>query len=257
MVSHKRQARQLRRVERRANLANNDNPHKARNNKREKSGYGSFQVPAYKRGLDFEPKNEKQAKLASVILANILTFATGCAGAGKTHVAVAIAVIELLKGNIDRIIFTKSGKEVDEELGTEPGDAQDKIKTRMRSMRHILDRILGEGHVDNLVSNKKVMFEPLGSVTGLTFDNAFVIIDEAQLSTPNQMKSLITRVGDNTKIVIAGDHKEQNYLSHYSGLEDALKRFVGLPDVGIVDFEPDDIVRSAFCKAAIQAYRNQ
>lgn len=252
MASHQRQLRQERRTQRRAT---NDNvPGKPRN-KKEKSGFGGFEIPAYKRGMTFEPMTDKQAKLASVVLANTLTFATGCAGTGKTHCPVALGVIALLKGEVEKLILTKPGAEVDEELGTEPGDAQDKIKTRVRSMLNILDRILGESHVDNKVREKQIVFEPLGSVTGLTFDNAYVIIDEAQLSTPAQMKSLITRVGNNTKMIICGDHKEQNYLEHYSGLEDALNKFANKEDVGVVDFEPDDIVRSPFCKAAILAYR--
>lgn len=252
MASNKN--RQLRQDRRAARRSHKDNVVTVSFENRKTNSY-SNKTPAYLKGTSFEPKTEKQAILASTILAKTLTFAIGPSGTGKTHCPVAVAIRELMERRIDRIILTKPGAEVDEELGTEPGDAQEKIKTRMRSMRQIADRILGESHVDNLVKNGKIIFEPLGSVTGLTFDDAFIIIDEAQLATPNQMKSLITRIGNNSKLIICGDHKEQNYLNHYSGLEDALNRFVVDGDVGVVEFDIDDVVRSGFCKKAIQAYR--
>jgi phosphate starvation-inducible PhoH-like protein len=126
----------------------------------------------------------------------------------------------------------------------------------MRPMRDILTKLLGASHLENLMNAGRIMFEPLGSILGTTFDNATIIGDEMQNSTPQQMKALLTRVGHDSKIVIAGDYQEQKFIEGMSGMEDAIRRLKSLSSVGHVEFTADDIVRSGFCKDVILAYRN-
>lgn len=228
----------------------------AARDKKQRRGYGAVVPFESKKGTTIVPLNDKQRKLVSLILAKTLTFATGCAGTGKSHIAIAAAVQLLLKGEIEKIVLTKPDFEIDEKLGTLPGDQDEKTAVLFRSMRDLLNKILGGSHLSNLESQKKIVFEPLGSILGLTFENSFVIIDEAQNTTAGQMYALLTRVGKNSKMVVAGDYREQKFIEGRCGLEDALSRLGKSSYVGRVDFIPDDIVRSDFCKEVILAYRN-
>jgi phosphate starvation-inducible PhoH-like protein len=226
---------------------------KARSGAREREGYGEV---VQLKVDQFKPKTDGQRLLVASIKTNCLTFADGPAGTGKSHVAIAQAC-ELLKSNkIERIICTKPMCEIDERLGTLPGNDQEKIAVSVKPMHQLLEKMLGSGHLDYLVKAEKVVFAPLGSILGLTFDNAFVLMDESQNSTPAQMKVFLTRVGHNSKVVVAGDAKDQKFIEGLSGLEDALRRLKNKEEVGHVRFTPDDIVRSSFCKEVILAYRD-
>lgn len=224
---------------------------KARNNTQDKEGYGEV---VQSKTDQFKPKTDGQRLLVASIRSNCLTFADGPPGTGKTHVALAQAC-EMLKSNkIERIICTKPMTEIDEKLGILPGDDQEKIAVSVKPMHQLLGKILGVGHLEYLIKAEKVVFAPLGSILGLTFDNAFVLMDESQNSTPDQMRVLLTRTGHNSKVVIAGDAQFQKFVKGMSGLEDALRRLRNKEEVGHVRFTPDDIVRSAFCKEVILAY---
>jgi len=122
-------------------------------------------------------------------------------------------------------------------------------------MKDIILKIIGPGFLEQLENSGKIRFEYLGDILGTTFDNAFIILDEAQCTTPQQMKAFITRFGKNSKMVICGDYKEQSFMPGRDGLKDAVWRFSDAPGVGRVDFEVEDIVRDDFVKVAILAYR--
>jgi len=198
---------------------------------------------------------ENQRILGSCIRANDATFATGPAGTGKTHVAIAERLPRLIEDRKHRFILTNPAHEIGEKLGTLPGDKDEKIAVQMRPMRDILHKLIGASHLENLMENERILFEPLGSILGTTFDNATIIFDEAQNCTPQQIKALLTRVGQDSKIIIAGDPREQKFIEGVSGMEDALKRIGHLRGVGHVAFTADDIVRSGFVKDVILAYR--
>lgn len=226
---------------------------KSRNGGRVREGYGeiiSFTKPT------FTPKTSGQRKAYATILANTATFLTGPAGTGKSHCAIAVGIPFLLSNNKNKLILTNPGIEIGQKLGILPGDKDDKIAVAVRPMRDILVKLLGAAHVESLVKLERVIFEPLGSILGCTYDDAVVVLDEAQNSTPSQMKALLTRVGHNTKIVLAGDYKEQKFIDGMSGLEDSLNRLKHLHNVGHVDFTMEDIVRGDFCKSVIGAYRD-
>jgi phosphate starvation-inducible PhoH-like protein len=198
---------------------------------------------------------ENQRLLGCSIRVNTCTFATGPAGTGKTHIAIAEQLPMLFKDKSFKMVLTNPAVEIGSPLGILPGDKDEKISGFVRPLRDILTKILGASHLENLVGNGRIMFESLGSILGTTFDDAMIVLDEAQNSTPAQMKALLTRVGQRSKIVIAGDAFEQKFIDGTSGLEDALKRIGHLSGVGQVDFTADDIIRSGFCKDVILAYR--
>lgn len=227
----------------------------ARKSRQPKTGYGAV-VPF--RGNTIKPVtplNEKQALLISKIIQNTMTFATGCAGTGKSFLAVGTALKMLLNREIEQIVITKPDLEIDTKLGTLPGDQNEKTAPLFRSIRDIIHKLIGSGFMEVLEKSGKIKFEPLGNILGTTFDNSVMIMDEAQNCTPNQMKAFVTRIGKYSKIIICGDYKEQTFIAGRNGLKDAVVRFHGEPSVGRVDFEIDDIVRDDFVKVAILAYR--
>lgn len=217
----------------------------------QKSGYGSYTAQTK---VELIPQTDRQRILISTINASDATFATGSAGTGKTWCSVLCGVLEVLNKNKDRLILTKPSFEIDSPMGFLPGDEQEKTAPLRRSMIDILNRALNPNHVECLMNSGKVVYEPLANILGLTFDNAFIVVDESQHMTPMQMKALLTRVGNYSKIVMCGDYKGQKFLGGRSGLEDALARLGNLPNVGHIDFTSADIVRSGFCRQVVEAY---
>lgn len=229
---------------------------RARENEAQSGGPSKVVVPiSIRKKLEYLTENQRI--LGSLIRANTCTFISGPAGTGKTHIAICEQLPWFFSSKDNILVLTNPATEIGEKLGTLPGDKDDKIAISTRPLRDILVKALGASHVDNLVEAGRILFEPLGSILGTTFDDATIIFDEAQNSTPEQMKALLTRVGKRSKIVIAGDYKEQKFIEGRSGLEDAIKRLGHLRDVGHVEFTPDDIVRSDFCKDVILAYREE
>lgn len=218
-----------------------------------RDGFGH--IASANRRSSFKALNENQARLLASIDAYDCTFALGPPGTGKTRCAVEKAVAFLHESVHNIAICTNPQFEIGEKLGTLPGDMEEKIAISSRPIRNEFNKSLSPSHVDNLVRSKRLRFEPLGSILGLTFDNSFIIFDEAQTSKPMQAKALLTRFGQNSKLVVCGDFKDQNYLNELSGLEDAYNRLGHLPGIGSVEFTPDDIVRSGLVKQVILAYR--
>lgn len=245
----------------RADKFNNTNGRKntkgKSNNSNPRQGYGSYQDRNDK--ATFKPMTEGQRALASSIRANILTFAAGVAGSGKSHTSIHVGCEMMLKGLVENIICLKPSIEIDNSLGTLPGDKDEKLHVLYNPMRQLLIKILGKSHFENLFNSEKIVFEHLGSILGVNYENAVIIIDEAQHATPDQMKVLLMRLGKNSRIVVCGDYKEQRFYkagTHgMSGMEDALIRFRHQPNVGVVEFTVDDIVRHDFTKQAILSYR--
>ena len=220
-----------------------------------KDGFGGYER---RQKVTFVPESENQERLVNSIRVNECTFATGCAGTGKTYCTINEAVDMFLAGIVKQLIFTKPGMEIDsKKLGTLPGGKDDKIAMDVRPMRNVLNKRLGASHVENLVRSEKIIFEHFGSILGNTYDDAFVFLDESQNTTPLQMFIFLSRLGRRSKTVVAGDYKSQKFVDGQSGLEDALNRLGRDPNVGHINFTPDDIVRSGFCKSVILAYRDE
>lgn len=200
------------------------------------------------------PRNASQHKYITAILNNCLTFGLGPAGTGKSYCAGALAAEALESGQIERIILTRPAVEAGENLGFLPGALNDKFAVYIDAFRDILNERLGSGTVDYCLRHGRIVAAPLAFMRGKTFNNStFVILDEAQNTTPVQMKMFLTRIGENCKVVINGDI-EQSDLRGPNGLSDALDKLNGLPGVYIHQFRRQDIVRSGLVKNIIDRY---
>ncbi len=200
-----------------------------------------------------EPQTEKQKKYMAAIKSHTITFATGAAGTGKTYIAAALAAQALENKSIEHIIVTRPAVEAGESLGFLPGELDEKFDPYLQPFRLVLEERLGRTKVEYLLKNKTIEAIPLGYLRGRTFKNAFVILDEAQNTTPKQMKMFLTRIGLDTKVVINGDTSQID-ISGSSGLSDAIRRISFIPAVAHVHFTREDVVRSGIVSEIIQAY---
>lgn len=207
----------------------------------------------------FEPKTEAQYHYAHLIDKCDIVFGTGSAGTGKTHTAVAKAALEFIEGRIKRIIITRPVLEAKGEgggLGFLPGTVEEKAAPYMAPVQEILRQYFTPSHLEYLMKVEKVMFVPLEYMRGRTFNSAYVIVDEAQNTTPEQMKLVLTRLGHYSKAILCGDTTQTDIKrACLNGLDDAVKRFAGKLGFGHYDFSPDDIVRKDIVRQVILGYQ--
>lgn len=197
-----------------------------------------------------------QQSYINAIKNHCLTFGIGPAGTGKSYCAGALAAEALESGRIERIILTRPAVEAGEQLGFLPGEVEEKYAVYIDAFRDILNERLGRGVVDYCLRHGRIVGAPLAYMRGKTFNNnTFVILDEAQNTTPAQMKMFLTRIGEDTKVVINGDIRQSD-IRGPNGLEDAINRVGGLPGVHIHSFEREDIVRSGLVKHILDRYEN-
>ena len=195
-----------------------------------------------------------QQQYINAIRNHCLTFGTGPAGTGKSYCAGALAAEALESGRIERIILTRPAVEAGENLGFLPGEVEDKYAVYIDAFRDILNERLGSGVVDYCLRHGRIVGAPLAYMRGKTFsNNTFVILDEAQNTTPAQMKMFLTRIGEHAKVVINGDIRQSD-LRGPNGLEDAINKVKGLPGVYIHTFERGDIVRSGLVRKIMDRY---
>ncbi len=195
-----------------------------------------------------------QQQYINAIRNHCLTFGTGPAGTGKSYCAGALAAEALESGRIERIILTRPAVEAGENLGFLPGEVEDKYAVYIDAFRDILNERLGSGVVDYCLRHGRIVGAPLAYMRGKTFsNNTFVILDEAQTTTPAQMKMFLTRIGEHAKVVINGDIRQSD-LRGPNGLEDAINKVKGLPGVYIHTFERGDIVRSGLVRKIMDRY---
>ena len=202
-----------------------------------------------------KPKNAKQKKYIETIKNKVITFGIGPAGTGKTYIATCIACDMLLSGEVDKIIITRPAVEAGEKLGFLPGDEHEKYAPYIAPFREIMNERLGKSRVDYLLKTEGIKAEPFAYMRGKTFKNAVVILDEAQNTTKVQLKLLLTRIGENCKVIVDGDI-DQTDISN-SGLEDAVQRLSYIPTVGVVEFNGSEVVRSGICGEVVFAYQNE
>jgi phosphate starvation-inducible PhoH-like protein len=201
------------------------------------------------------PKNLNQQRYMNSIERNDLVFGVGPAGTGKTYLAVAMAVSELLNNRITRIILTRPAVEAGERLGFLPGTLQEKIDPYLRPLYDALYDMLDSEKVDRLIEKKIIEIAPLAFMRGRTLNESFIILDEAQNTTPEQMKMVLTRQGCNSKIVVNGDTTQVDLpAGKKSGLVDALEILKGVEGIGIVQFHDKDVVRHSLVQRIVKAY---
>jgi phosphate starvation-inducible PhoH-like protein len=210
-----------------------------------------------------EPKTEGQANYIEAINSHAITLVVGPAGTGKTFLAVATAVIGLVQGDYRKIILTRPAIEAaGEKLGSLPGDIMEKINPYMIPLYESLEKILGKVEVTRLMEQGVIEVVPLAYMRGRTLDQAFIVMDEAQNATVEQMKMLMTRIGIHAKMVITGDLNQSDISNlggktRRSGLEDAVLRFAGDEEITTVRLRACDIQRHPLVIKIIKAYEQR
>ena len=204
--------------------------------------------------LNVKPLNSSQDRLIHSIKHNQMTVTTGVAGTGKTYVPTVLSAREYVKGRVDKIILSRPNVEAGRPLGYRPGDLQEKLREWFAEIFSIYTRLLGPGFVETGLKNGTIELVPFESMRGRNFDDAFIILDEAQNTLPVEMKMFSTRIGEGTTVVINGD-MNQSDISAKSGLKVFcdLIELNNLP-IPMIEFGVDDIVRSELCRDLIVAW---
>lgn len=204
------------------------------------------------------PRSATQAKYITEMMQNELVFGLGPAGTGKTYLAVALAVSMMLEGAVDKIILSRPAVEAGENLGFLPGDLKDKVDPYLRPLYDALYEMLPAEHVDKKLALGEIEIAPLAYMRGRTLSNAFVILDEAQNTTPMQMKMFLTRLGENSRMVVNGDLSQVDLpRGVISGLKDAIDTLKGVGNIGSVTFSASDVVRHGLVAKIVKAYEER
>ena len=204
-------------------------------------------------------KTPAQKRFYNTVSKKDITFCIGPAGCGKTFLSVHRALRELGDKNspIDGIVIVKPVVEADgEKIGHLPGDIEEKTAPWMMSFYYNMEQIIGKQRLRMLKEGGIVEVMPLAFMRGITLSNKFVILDEAQNATPEQIKMFVTRIGQDSKYIITGDLEQSDLRNRKSGLEDAIKRFAGVTGVGLAQFKEKDIVRHPMVKRLLKRYHN-
>ncbi|MGC6534132.1 MAG: PhoH family protein [Parvibaculales bacterium] len=204
------------------------------------------------------PRSPTQASYIKALLQNELVVGTGPAGTGKTYLAVAAAAAMLVEGKVDRIILSRPAVEAGESLGFLPGDMRDKVDPYLRPLYDALYDMLPGPQVARSLESGEIEIAPLAFMRGRTLSNSFVILDESQNATPMQMKMFLTRMGENSRMVITGDPSQIDLpFGAKSGLKDALEILPKIKGVEIVHFSEEDVVRHDLVTRIVKAYNKR
>lgn len=207
------------------------------------------------KGKPIRPKTLGQKAYIGAIRKNAITFGVGPAGTGKTYLAVAMAVKAFKAREVSRIILTRPAVEAGEKLGFLPGDLQNKVDPYLRPLYDALFDMLGTERYQQLLEKQLIEVAPLAYMRGRTLDDAFIILDEAQNTSPEQMKMFLTRMGTGSKVVVTGDITQIDLPDKArSGLVDALEVLGRVEGIAMVYFSEKDVVRHRLVQAIIKAY---
>ena len=209
------------------------------------------------KGRAVRAKTLGQKHYVDAIDVNTVTFGIGPAGTGKTYLAMAKAVQALQREEISRIVLTRPAVEAGERLGFLPGTLSDKIDPYLRPLFDALGDMLDPDYVLRLMNTGVVEVAPLAYMRGRTLNDAFVILDEAQNTTPEQMKMFLTRLGFGTKLVVTGDVTQIDLRDGASGLRHAMRVLQDIPDIHFAMLSTDDVVRHSLVSRIVEAYETQ
>jgi len=208
-------------------------------------------------GIVIKAKTPNQKKLVAAVEKNDIVFAIGPAGSGKTYTAVALAVKALKNKQVKRIILTRPAVEAGENLGFLPGDLKEKLDPYMQPIYDALADMLPPDKLQLYLENRTIQIAPLAFMRGRTLDNAFVILDEAQNTTQNQMKMFLTRMGNNAKFVITGDVTQIDLPAKQpSGLLQSIQLMKNIEGISILYLNESDIVRHPLVKKILEQYKS-
>ena len=209
-------------------------------------------------GKVIKARTANQRKMISEIEKNDMLFAIGPAGTGKTYTAVAIAVKSLKDRGVKRIIFTRPAVEAGENLGFLPGDLKEKLDPYMQPIYDALFDMIPIERLNEYIENGTIQIAPLAFMRGRTLDKAFVILDEGQNSTEQQMKMFLTRMGKSAKFIITGDETQIDLpRNQKSGLINAITTLKDIKDISFVTLDGNDVIRHKLVKDIINAYKNK
>ena len=207
------------------------------------------------RGRQVRCKTLGQRKYVKAVKENTVTFAVGPAGTGKTYLAMAMAVVAFKNKEVERIILTRPAVEAGEKLGFLPGDLQNKVDPYLRPLYDALYDLMGVENFQKYVERGVIEVAPLAYMRGRTLDDSFIILDEAQNTTCEQMKMFLTRFGENSRVIVTGDLTQVDLpAGKKSGLKDAIEVLQGVEGIAICTLTHRDVVRHSLVQAIVKAY---
>lgn len=206
-------------------------------------------------GKPIKPKTLGQKKYVDAIRHKMIVFGMGPAGTGKTYLAMAMAIQAFKSDEVQRIILTRPAIEAGEKLGFLPGDLQSKVDPYLRPLYDALYQIMGADSFAKNTEKGLIEVAPLAYMRGRTLDNAYIILDEAQNTTPAQMKMFLTRIGFGSKVIVTGDQTQKDLpQGTKSGLDHAMKVLAGIEDIGFCTLTSQDVVRHPLVQKIVKAY---
>ena len=224
-----------------------------KNGKRNSVSEMSISTP----NVHISPNSGNQENYVSTIRNKVLTFGIGPAGTGKTYLAVALAVQKLVSGEVEKILLVRPAVEAGEKLGFLPGDLNQKVDPYLRPLYDALYEMLGFKEASQLIERNVIEVVPLAFMRGRTLNNSFIILDESQNATVEQMKMFLTRFGFGSKVVVTGDITQIDLPKNtLSGLVHSLDVLKSIEDVGLVQFDSKDVVRHGLVQKIVEAYGN-
>ena len=202
-----------------------------------------------------KPRSKKQVDYFNLVKKKNLVFCCGPAGTGKTYLAVALAVSMLKSGQVDKIILSRPAVEAGERLGFLPGDLKEKIDPYLRPLYDALNDMLSFPEVLKKIENGMIEIAPLAFMRGRTLSNSFIILDESQNTTAIQMKMFLTRLGENSRMIVNGDLSQVDLPSGTkSGLRESINILKGIEDIGFIEFKETDVVRNPLVSKIVSKY---
>jgi phosphate starvation-inducible PhoH-like protein len=203
-------------------------------------------------------RSEKQSEYIKALKENDVVMALGPAGTGKSFLAVSVAITLLMEKKIDRVILSRPAVEAGEKLGFLPGDMKEKVDPYLRPLYDALYELFGADKIDKKIETGEIEIAPLAFMRGRTLKNCFAILDEAQNATETQIKMFLTRIGENSKLVVNGDPSQVDLINKsYSGLIKSKNILKDLNEIKIVEFDHNDVVRHPLVSKIIKAYQNK
>ena len=203
-------------------------------------------------------RSEKQSEYIKALKENDIIMSLGPAGTGKSFLAVSVAVTLLMEKKIDRVILSRPAVEAGEKLGFLPGDMKEKVDPYLRPLYDALYELFGADKIDKKIETGEIEIAPLAFMRGRTLKNCFAILDEAQNATETQIKMFLTRIGENSKLVVNGDPSQVDLINKKdSGLIKSKKILKDLEEIKIIEFDHNDVVRHPLVSKIIKAYQNK